>query len=649
MAQNNINTDFVTRNLFGNELSGEKKHTKWLKLILYVFLYVATIIIQILIASPDINGILAQIQVMISVYLVARFIKTGYVAAVIMNCVQCLLVVSVVIKEQNVGAVPGIFVPICTMITITIISIYGWGLKLKYDEVAVAENETNKKNIELKEIILKLEESQTKYRNLFETVNDSIFLIDQKNGNILDANQSACILYGYSKEEIRKLKSTDISAETEEAGRSVCDFNTSKPLHYHKNKDTAIFPVDIRSSIIEMDGQKTILVSIRNITERVKAEKALKESEKKYRMLAENSADVIWTTDMDGNINYVSPSIYRYRLYTPEEILAQPWEEQVCPNSVDFMKFKMHQLITNAKKGIVCELEPFEIESPRKDGSTVWSEVVLRIMQDDTGNFIGSLGITRDITERKKSREALQKAKEEAEEANVAKSQFLANMSHELRTPLNGILGMAQLLVMCLEGETKDMAQLVYKSGKNLLAIINDILELSKIEAGKLTLRQEEFNIFHLENEISEMTKILTSPKNLKFVSSVDKEVSDRLIGDKDRLKQVLLNLLGNAVKFTQKGGIELSITKGQIFEDRVQLVFAVKDTGIGIPSDKIGKLFTYFMQVDDSITKKYGGTGLGLAISKQLVQKMNGEISVESEPGIGSTFKFTAVFKIPR
>lgn len=479
-------SDEMTQNLYKNEDSKENKSAKSIKLTLSLLLYAAIMLIQALIPSPNINGVFAQILVMISVYMVVSNKKAGYVSAVIINSISCVRVILVVIFGQNVYAVPGIFVPICTIITITII--YRYGSRLNQN-------------------IIKLEESQTKYQNLFETVNDSILVIDQETGNILDVNQAACALYGYSKEEMKKLKNSDISAY-----ESDC----ANQLQFHKKKDATVFPVDIRFSEVETDGHKITLVSIRDITEQVN------------------------------------------------------------------------------------------------------------------------------------SREVLQKAKEEAEKANFAKSQFLANMSHEIRTPLNGILGMAQLLEMCLEGKTKDMAQLINKSGKNLLSIINDILELSKIEAGKLTLSHEEFNISDLEKEVSEMTKILASPKNLKYVSIVGGDVPEMLMGDKDRLRQVLLNLLGNAVKFTHQGSVELSIYKGKSFEDRVQLVFSVKDTGIGIHADKVGQLFTYFTQVDDSITKKYGSTGLGLAISKQLVHKMDGDIIVESEPGTGSTFRFTAVFKLP-
>jgi len=220
-------------------------------------------------------------------------------------------------------------------------------------------------------------------------------------------------------------------------------------------------------------------------------------------------------------------------------------------------------------------------------------------------------------------------------------------MSHEIRTPMNGILGMAQLLGMNLQGENKELADIVINSGKTLLTIINDILDLSRIEAGKVRLNQEEFDINVLINEVNKVMQPLVEHKELAYKFYIDRAIGNHLIGDPDRLKQVLFNLLGNAVKFTEHGGIALSIAKGKVFKDKLQLIFSINDSGIGIGDDKIDKLFTYFTQGDDSVTKKYGGTGLGLAISKQIINMMDGEISVESKPGVGSNIMFSSIFKL--
>jgi signal transduction histidine kinase len=285
----------------------------------------------------------------------------------------------------------------------------------------------------------------------------------------------------------------------------------------------------------------------------------------------------------------------------------------------------------------------------RKDGSVIWINIFVSLQRDGDGTPLHIIGIVQDISKRKKLEEELRQAKEAAEAANRAKDEFLANVSHEIRTPMNAILGMTELaLETPLTEDQRQSLRTVKSAAQNLLGIINDLLDFSKIEAGKMALDPADFSLRAAVGDTLRALAARDQSNGLKLVCDVQPDVPDSLVGDAGRLRQVLLNLVGNAIKFTAQGevAVRVQIAEASSASGDVALRFSVSDTGIGIPKDQQERIFRAFEQQDNSTTRRYGGTGLGLTIAAQLVALMDGTITVDSEPGRGSTFAFTARFK---
>ena len=365
---------------------------------------------------------------------------------------------------------------------------------------------------------------------------------------------------------------------------------------------------------------------------------AITGTEEQFRRLFEMSLDMLCIGGFDGYFKLVNPAWERVLGYTKEELTSRPWLDFVHPDDRDATIHEGENL------SIGVSVIRFHNRYRASDGSYRWLSWMAAPYPEKQLIY----AVARDITPTKQTEEELKAARIQAEAATLAKSEFLANMSHEIRTPMNGIMGMTELVLdSTLTREQRDQLTTVKHSAEALLILLDDILDFSKIEARKLHIERVEFQLRTVLEEVMKVLSIRTSPSTLQLSCDVRADTPDFLMGDPTRLRQVLLNLAGNAVKFTSRGKVIIRVRPEAMTNDEATLLFAVSDTGIGIPPDKQKLIFEAFAQADTSTTRKYGGTGLGLTISNQLVQLMGGRISVESQPQKGSTFYFTIPFGI--
>lgn len=347
-------------------------------------------------------------------------------------------------------------------------------------------------------------------------------------------------------------------------------------------------------------------------------------------------------TDTEGNIEYVNNSFCETYGYTFEEVIGKNPRIIKSPETPKEIYELLWKTIKSGNKWIG------KLKNLTKNGREVIVNAYINPVIDHNGKLVNFLGIHRDITIEQRLIKMLADAKREAEQANEAKSNFLASMSHEIRTPLNAIVGMADLLdEAALSPEHKRYLEILRAASDSLLALVNDILDISKIEAGKVELENIDFNIEELAYKVCEMMSVKAREKNIEVVCRIAPDTPVNLVGDPTRLRQVLINLIGNAIKFVEKGWVSLEIKKIREENGKVCLNFQVSDTGIGIDESKIDKIFDKFSQEDASTTRKYGGTGLGLPISKMLIELMGGKISVKSKKGEGTTFSFDLCFPV--
>jgi two-component system sensor histidine kinase/response regulator len=498
-----------------------------------------------------------------------------------------------------------------------------------------------------------LRESEERSRLLLESTDEGIY------GNDADmfirfVNPAACRMLGYSAEELLGRQAHPTFHHHYPDGRiypkEECPMylaaTAGKSAHvedeYLWRKDGSGLPVEYRATPMLKDGSVVgCVVSFTDITERKASERLLRETEEYFRGVLERAPDGLLVVDTDGTISMANAQCEKLFGYTRDELIGNK-VEMLVPDVIRAqhpdLRASFHRAPTTRAMGAKSELH-----ARRKDGSLLPVDIGLSPLPGRKGAKTQVAVSIRDITERKQAEVELKAAKQKAEEATRMKSMFLANMSHEIRTPMNAIIGLSHLaLKTSLTAKQRDYISKVHNAGTSLLAVINDILDFSKIEAGRLDIETTDFRLDDVISSVTTVTGQKATEKGLEFLAHVAPGIPQFLIGDPHRLGQILTNLVNNSVKFTERGEIVVSATILQQTGEKCQLKFSVKDTGIGMSKEQAAKLFQPFTQADMSTTRKYGGTGLGLTVCRRLVELMGGQIWLDSEPGVGTTFTFT-------
>ena len=507
---------------------------------------------------------------------------------------------------------------------------------------------------DLRQIEEALRASEERFRGTFENAAVGIAHRDAT-GRFLRVNEKFCAIVGYSREELLQKTMRDIT-HPDDLAASIDAFTAlwqgeSPTFGLEKRyvrKDGSLVWGELFASLQrDAAGKPAYDIGIVNdISERKRLEEELRASEERRRLILDNAHDAFVAMSADGliaewnrqaEITFGWPRAEAVGRVLSETIIPPQFREAHTGGLARFLATGEGPLLNRV----------IEVPALRRDGGEFPAEISIAPVR--LGEQYLFAAFIRDVTERKRAEEELRRAKEAAEAANRAKDEFLANVSHEIRTPMNAILGMTELVLDTpLTEDQRQCLKTVKSAADSLLGIINDLLDFSKIEAGKLELDPADFSLRAAVGDTLRALAVRAHKKGLELICHVQPDVPDALVGDAGRLRQVLLNLVGNAIKFTERGRggrARGSRRRGPRPRAEVGLRFAVRDTGIGIPPDQQERIFRAFEQEDTSTTRKYGGTGLGLTIAARLVALMGGTITVDSEPGRGSTFAFTARF----
>lgn len=491
---------------------------------------------------------------------------------------------------------------------------------------------------------LKLREAS--FRELFDDAPVAYHELDTE-GRIMRVNKTELELLGYSADEMVSRPVWEFVVEgfsKEVVGMQLASSNVQEQAYQRtfRRKDGSRVPVFVRDRFIRDPNGVVIGMrsTMQDITALKQTEEELRTAEEKYRKIFENAIEGIFQTTPYGRFLNANPALARIFGYQSSAELINEVTDigrqlYLDPNRRGEFREAMEKL------GGVSE---FESQITRKDREIIWVSEHARAVRDSEGQILYYEGAVENITDRKEAARAMSEARDAAVESARLKSEFLANMSHEIRTPMNGIIGMAGLLLDTdLTPRQRDFTDTINQSGEALLKIINDILDFSKMESGMLTFEEIDFNLRDVVEGVTDLFAARVVAKGIEIGSLVNLNVPIALCGDPGRLRQVLMNLIGNAVKFTECGEVFINVEADEITQTDVVLRIEVSDSGIGITPEQQARLFQAFVQADGSTTRRYGGTGLGLAISRRLVSQMGGQISVRSKYTKGSTFTFTA------
>ena len=499
---------------------------------------------------------------------------------------------------------------------------------------------TNQKKAELE-----TKEREARFQLLAEITIEGIVIHD--GGFIKDVNPSLSAMLGYEQSEVLGRNIIDfISPDNRAAVAESMSKDSGRLLEITLiRRDGTTFIAEVEGKSMGVIGSKLRMAAIRDITKRKQTEEALNDRELQMRSITDSAYDAILMMDPIGNITYWNVAAERIFGYTSEEAVGKDLHQLIAPEKYhEAQKKAFSKFLVSGEGNAIGKI--VDLEVIRKNETIIPVQLSLSAIKMSSGWH--SVGILRDVTQQKRNEEELINAKTIAEEATHAKSEFLANMSHEIRTPMNAVIGFSELLKKTdMTVKQRDYINKIDASAKSLLGIINDILDFSKMEAGKLELESVDFRLDDVINNIISMNSNKASEKNIELINNIECDVPYCLVGDPLRVGQVLLNLVNNAVKFTNEGHVLVEVSLVDQTEQSCRIRFAVSDTGIGLTKEQKEKLFSAFSQADTSVTRRFGGTGLGLTISKRLVEMMKGTISVESDFGVGSTFSFEIAFQM--